>query len=134
MKTQTRKTMKKKSCGRKRMSGGYGPATFSGNLPYEMNKYDNAPTNPDNIVSSRMQGGKRKSIRKKNNKRKTKKIKTKNTKKMKGGTFLLPNIVNVPTHFDTVDGALLNAKIMAGENTQDPSSYVQPLTNTHSIV
>jgi len=113
------------------MSGGYGPATFSGNLPYEMNKYDNAPTNPDNIVSSRMQGGKRKSIRKKKNKRKTKKRKT---KKMKGGTFLLPNIVSVPSHFDTVDGALLNAKIMAGENTQDPSSYVQPLTNTHSIV
>lgn len=131
MKTQTRKTMKKKSCGRKRMSGGYGPATFSGNLPYEMNKYDNAPTNPDNIVSSRMQGGKRKSIRKKKNKRKTKKRKT---KKMKGGTILLPNIVSVPSHFDTVDGALLNAKIMAGENTQDPSSYVQPLTNTHSIV
>ena len=131
MKTQTRKTMKKKSCGRKRMSGGYGPATFSGNLPYEMNKYDNAPTNPDNIVSSRMQGGKRKSNRKKNNKRKTKKRKT---KKMKGGTFLLPNIVSVPSHFDTVDGALLNAKIMAGENTQDPSSCVQPLTNTHSIV
>ena len=131
MKTQTRKTMKKKSCGRKRMSGGYGPATFSGNLPYEMNKYDNAPTNPDNIVSSRMQGGKRKSNRKKNNKRKTKKRKT---KKMKGGTFLLPNIVSVPSHFDMVDGALLNAKIMAGENTQDPSSYVQPLTNTHSIV
>jgi len=113
------------------MSGGYGPATFSGNLPYEMNKYDNAPTNPDNIVSSRMQGGKRKSIRKKKNKRKTKKRKT---KKMKGGTFLLPNIVSVSSHFDTVDGALLNAKIMAGENTQDPSSYVQPLTNTHSIV
>ena len=131
MKTQIRKTMKKKSCGRKRMSGGYGPATFSGNLPYEMNKYDNAPTNPDNIVSSRMQGGKRKSIRKKKNKRKTKKRKT---KKMKGGTFLLPNIVSVPSHYDTVDGALLNAKIMAGENTQDPSSYVQPLTNTHSIV
>jgi hypothetical protein len=129
MKKTMRKTMKKKSCARKRMSGGYGPATFSGSVPYEMNKYENAPTNPDNIVSSRMQGGKKKSKR---IKRKTKK--SKKVKKMKGGSFLLPKMVTVPTHFDTTAGALHNANIMAGENASDPRSYIQPLTNTSSIV
>lgn len=129
MKKQMRKTMKKKSCSRKRMMGGYGPATFSGKLPYEMNKYENAPTNPNNVESTRMQGGKKKSKRIKRKTKKAKKI-----KKMKGGSFLLPKMVSVPTHFDTTAGALHNAKIMAGENASDPRTYVQPLTNASSIV
>lgn len=126
------KTMKRKQhnkSSKRRMKGGYGPATFNGQLPYELNRYDNAVTNPDNIVSSRMMAGGNKKTKRKNKSKKMKK-----NKKMKGGSFFLPKMVSFPTHFDTTSGAIHNANIMGGEEVVDPRSYVQPLINAPALI
>jgi hypothetical protein len=110
-----------------------GGNTFSMRNYYGPANYDNAPTNPDAIVSARnllpMQSG-GKSRKFKNKKvRKTKRKRSKKMKKMMGGDPLLANSMstNPVLSFGNLNWASTGTNIVNNTQNLNPAAYSHPV-------